>query len=284
MQKKVLVIIVTFNGKKWIRECVGSVLSSSYPADIMVIDNCSGDDTLDYVPADRAVIIRNSENMGFGAANNIGLRYALAHDYDYVYLLNQDAYLAGDTLEKLIAAHAKSPEYGLLSPVQFNADGRVDYQFGLRTGIKECSQTELPVRVDFVMAAHWLLAVSTIRCVGAFSPTFHHYGEDDNYIDRLYYHGLKAGVCTCAGAVHDRASRVVSKSQSSDRKCRIPIIRMSNPNFCKRWSFARSALWLCLCSFKNKSLIPVKFIPSLWRRRSVLWKNMQTSKNEGAFL
>ena len=87
--KKVLVIVVTFNGMKWLDRCLGSVRSSETPADLYVVDNASADGSADFVEREypEAVLVRNSENLGFTQANNVGFRYALENGYDFAYLL-----------------------------------------------------------------------------------------------------------------------------------------------------------------------------------------------------
>ena len=77
---KVLVVIVTYNALKWIQRCLRSVEKSTLQADVLVIDNGSTDGTLPLIRTDfpRTRIIETGENLGFGAANNRGLR--IAHD------------------------------------------------------------------------------------------------------------------------------------------------------------------------------------------------------------
>ncbi len=284
MEKKVLVIIVTYNGEKWIRRCVESVSESSFPADIMVIDNMSSDRTVECLPREGVILVRNTENAGFGAANNIGFAYAVEHGYDYVYLLNQDAYLEPGTLEKLVSVHSWSPEYAVLSPVQLNADGNADRQFQKKTGISRTTGYDIPVPVKFVMAAHWLIPVDVIRDVGAFSPSFHHYGEDDNYCDRAHYRGYKIGVVTSVTGIHDRGGRKTDKERRCRMKCLIPVIRMSDPSP-RAWSWTRSFLWLLLCSIRNFSMIPVRSAGALWKRRAGIKENRRLSRDsKGAFL
>lgn len=288
MEKKILVITVTYNGEKWIRRCVGSVRESILPAgitaDIMVIDNMSTDRTLECLPKEGIILVRNTENAGFGAANNIGFEYATEHGYDYVYLLNQDAYLLPDTLAKLASVHSWSPEYAVLSPVQMNADGNIDFRFRKKTGIAGTTEYDIPVPVDFVMAAHWLVPVDVIRELGAFSPSFHHYGEDDNYCDRAHYHGYKTGVVTSVAGIHDRGGRKEDKERHCRMKCLIPVIRMSDPSP-RAWSWTRGFLWLLLCSIRNFSMIPVKSAGRLWKRRGELKENRRLSRDtKGAFL
>lgn len=286
--KRILVIIVTYNGERWISRCLRSALQSSAIADILVVDNASSDDTMTIVDAvtannaDRVRVMRMEENMGFGAANNLGLRMAVAENYDYVYLLNQDAYLEADTLEKLVQVHQWNPQFGVLSPFQADDKGNADTLFAKHTGIKQMSRLDIPVEVNFVMAAHWFIPVDALKSVGAFSPVFHHYGEDENWIDRLHYHGLKAGVVTSVKGIHDRAQRQSSKEQQCRRKCLIPIIRMSRPR--GAWSLMKSMIWLVGCSIKNFNLIPVQSIPELWERLAEIHKNRTMSMAEGAFL
>lgn len=284
MEKKVLIIIVTYNGERWIQRCLDTAAQSTAEHEILIVDNASTDRTIQLISQspEKPTLIRSDVNLGFGAANNIGFRYALENKFDYVYLLNQDAYLQPDTIAKLIDVHSWNPSFGLLSPVQTDAEGIADVQFANKTGIQSTTKLDIPVRVDFVMAAHWLIPVSALEKVGAFSPTFHHYGEDDNWIDRLHFHGLLSGVVTSVAAIHDRSRREQSKEQKCTRKCLIPIIKMSNPS--KPWSFARSLFWLAGCSLKNWSPIPLKSALQLWKRRREIKKNRQESKSTGAFL
>ena len=89
---KILVVIVTYNGEHWMEKCIGSIMKSGVKADTYVIDNNSTDGTVAAVRVinPEAIIVESKENLGFGRANNIGMKYALDKGYDYVYLLNQD--------------------------------------------------------------------------------------------------------------------------------------------------------------------------------------------------
>ena len=114
---KVFVIVVTYNGMEWYERCFSSFRSSTIPVTTVVVDNDSQDGSVDYIRREfpEIVVIKSPENLGFGKANNIGIRYALDHGADYVFLLNQDAWIDPDALERLVSIHKKHPEYGLLS-------------------------------------------------------------------------------------------------------------------------------------------------------------------------
>lgn len=169
--KRVLVIVVTYNGMRWLERCLGSVPPW---ADVYVFDNDSTDGSAAFVASrfPSAKLVRSTDNLGFSKPNNLGFEYAAAHGYDYVYLLNQDAWLEEGSLEKLVAAAQAHPEYGVLSPLQMT-DGfkSLDFQFGklFRSALKQESEI---CEVPRVMAAHWLVPVSVIGTVGLLKKLF----------------------------------------------------------------------------------------------------------------
>ena len=70
------------------------------------------------------------KNLGFGRANNIGLKWALENDANFVFLNNQDAWVKPETIGGVISVSQSNPEYGILSPVHLNEAGdRLDHEF-----------------------------------------------------------------------------------------------------------------------------------------------------------
>ena len=220
MNSTILTIIVTYNGMKWIDKCIHSVISSSIKSDIFVVDNASSDGTPDYIAKNFPTVLltRSSKNLGFGAANNIGLQYAIDNRYEYVYLLNQDAWIKEDTFDKLISIQRQHPKFGILSPIQLEANEQhFDYNFGAiisqwNRESKACEDFFFGRKNEVlpfprIMAAHWLISRECLINVGGFSPAFFHYGEDNNYADRAWHKGYKVGVVTNATGIHDREKR-----------------------------------------------------------------------------
>jgi GT2 family glycosyltransferase len=287
---KVLVVIVTYNALKWIQKCLRSVEKSSLPADVLVIDNGSTDGTVPLIRTDfpRTRIIETGENLGFGAANNRGLRIAHDECYDFAYLMNQDAWLQKDTLEKLVAAH--KPEWGVLSPIQLNAGGKRDKRFKKKCGkyvdaaLKGYHNDSLIVEVPFVMAAHWLVSREAIATVGGFSPAFKQYGEDDNWIHRLCFHKLRCGVVPAASAVHDRGGRKLPHEKKMQLKCISTVVKVSDPNRNWRWMCIREVLELVGMGLKNFSTIPWRYISEFNERLPELKELRDASMERGAFL
>ena len=213
----VYIIIVTYNGLNWIDKCLAGIYSSTIPLQPIVIDNGSKDGTQNYIQTNfpEVIFFQNKENLGFGKANNIGLKYALEHDCDYVYLLNQDAWLKSDTIEILINIHQNHKEYGILSPLQLNSkEDALESIFADFCAEKRCHNLFFDMhnnksikdvyQIFSVPAAHWLISRQCLLDVGFFAPIFSHYGEDDNYAQRCNYHHYKIGVCPTTSAIHDK--------------------------------------------------------------------------------
>lgn len=262
--KRVLVIVVTYNGMRWLERCLGSVPPW---ADVYVFDNDSTDGSAAFVASrfPSAKLVRSTDNLGFSKPNNLGFEYAAAHGYDYVYLLNQDAWLEEGSLEKLVAAAQAHPEYGVLSPLQMT-DGfkSLDFQFGklYRSALKQESEI---FEVPRVMAAHWLVPVSVIGVVGPFEEAlFPLYGQDDEWCCRLHFLGLKVGVVPSARAVHDRALRKDPLERKVHRNYYTgSLVRLCNPSRPVFLTFLFVILFTFVKALKYRSLLPFKYLRQL---------------------
>lgn len=223
---KLFVIIVTYKGHRWYEQCFNSLRQSTFPVRTIVVDNASKDGTVEYIKEHYPEIhlIESKENLGFGRANNIAMRYALDHGCDYVFLLNQDAWVESDTFEKLIAIHQRHLEYGLLGPVQVNAE-KTKVLDGVIRFLVNPDNVNINMFSDLVIgnvdevypvaeinAAAWLLPRKTLETVGGFDPLFLHYGEDWNYLSRVLYHKMKVGMTPHIQVVHDCRDRVEQPS------------------------------------------------------------------------
>lgn len=266
--KRVLVIVVTYNGRQWLDRCLGSVPSW---ADVFVVDNDSTDGSADDVAArfPQAHLLRSAENLGFSKANNLGFKYALERGYDYVYLMNQDAWLAPGALEALVAAAEAHPDYAVLSPLQYQ-DGykAFDSQFAKLyhgsvegMGSQTASEPDEVVEVKRVMAAHWLVPVGALKTVGLFEEElFPLYGQDDDWCNRVRHHKLRVGVVPAAKAVHDRAQRQEARQKVIRRNYYIgSLVRLCDPNRPLWERFAFVCLFTLVKSVKYGSLLPFKY-------------------------
>lgn len=223
MDKSVYIIIVTYNGMRngWIEKCLLSIANSIIKVNVFIIDNASTDNTVDFLLNNEfgfpLKVEKSKVNLGFGRANNVGIGRALNERADYIFLLNQDAYLYPETIGKLIEVHQKYPEYGILSPIHLNGNGTtLDRNFSVYISHDRNKSIYYDAikgnmkhiyEVPFVNAAAWLLPRKTLEIIGGFDPMFFHYGEDDNYCQRVIYHGFRIGVVCNAEILHDREDR-----------------------------------------------------------------------------
>ena len=243
-KSNICVIIVTYNGAKWLSKCLSSLNNSTLSSDIIIVDNSSKDETLEIIKSADGVtkLFAQSENLGFGKACNIGLKYAYGEGYEFFFLLNQDAYVETNCLENLIRSFKKA-NAGILSPIHYNGT-RIALDVGFREGIKskefihdfESGQWKKEFyKGSFVNAAAWMLDRRTLYRVGLFHPLFFHYGEDKNYAKRVQYAHLDILIDKKSAILHDRENRGVNLLKDRpefnfERVCKQILLNPYNPN------------------------------------------------------
>nr|WP_315187133.1 glycosyltransferase family 2 protein [uncultured Albidiferax sp.] len=117
------VVIVNYNAGSLLAECVGSALSQA--DEVLVVDNASRDASMDecaqlYSADRRLALIRNSANLGFAAACNIGYLQAKG---DYILFLNPDCFLEPMAVANLLAALHGDSSVGMVGGLLMNLDG-----------------------------------------------------------------------------------------------------------------------------------------------------------------
>ena len=122
------VIITTYNSARFIRTCLEHLLASTTPPEIIVVDNCSTDDTAAIVTHDFPTVtfLRNANNLGFGAANNRGAKLAAGQ---YFCFMNPDVYVAPTTLTRLARQLDEQPLVGMVGPQLIYPDGHIQDSF-----------------------------------------------------------------------------------------------------------------------------------------------------------
>lgn len=114
MTPLVSIIILNWNGKEHIGECLSSVLASNYPTfEIIVVDNASTDGSIDIIKqTEKVILIQNQCNAGFAAGNNIGFSAAKGK---YVVTLNNDTTVEPDWLNEPVRRFENEEKTGLIS-------------------------------------------------------------------------------------------------------------------------------------------------------------------------
>jgi len=273
--KSIAAIVVTFNGEKWIQSCFSGLILSPSISHIFVIDNGSSDDTIALIKAigsRKVFLFQNKKNIGFGRANNIGIRYALNSGADGVLLINQDAWLLDDGLERLVNTLEKTTHLGIVSPVHFDGSGRVldtafaNYLSGVLSPEQKtkmiCKTFENPfIEIRFVNAACWLMSVNCIKRVGLFDTLFTHYGEDNNFLERARYHGIGVAIVPNSFLIHDRQGREKNRfhmfAETRFRVYLLLLLDINVPIYNCMHSTLRQVLHSCLDAAKTKSYLNI---------------------------
>ena len=124
------VLIVTYNRISLLRECVDAVMGQTHAASALyVVDNKSDDGTAEYLAGiddARLRVILSDENLGGAGGFALGVSEALGHDdYDWLILIDDDAILASDYLEKMAQAVAEHRTHALFAGA-VKCEGAVD--------------------------------------------------------------------------------------------------------------------------------------------------------------
>jgi len=202
---KTLIAIATYNGEKYISNCLNSIPNSP-DVQIYIFDNNSTDSTLQLIKQSKKniTLIESDVNLGFGGANNEMINYAIINKFDFIFLMNQDTYFLKNCLENLLSIAQTKEKLYIYSPLHLASDGKtLDQNFA--NYIEDLNlDSKHSFEAAFVNAAAWLIPIKTLKKVGGFCPDFFHYGEDRNYAQRLKYFGGQFLIIPQAKLIHDR--------------------------------------------------------------------------------
>jgi N-acetylglucosaminyl-diphospho-decaprenol L-rhamnosyltransferase len=198
--EQVTVIIVTYNSA----HCV-SALGATMGAHphVVVVDNGSHDDTVAQVRRclPQAVVIENSANRGFGAANNLALNTVQT---PFALLLNPDCELTADNLAQMVGFANLHPEVAILAPQLVDQRGNkdVNYRWPNLSWKSTTPAADGPCCVGFACGACLLFNMALMQPLGFFDEAFFLYYEDDDLCTRAFEQHLPIVVLPSATAIH----------------------------------------------------------------------------------
>ena len=206
MAKKISIVIVSYNVRRYLDQCLESVQKAlkGIEAEIFVVDNDSKDDTLKVLPDKYpwVTFIANDENVGFARANNQAIRQSTGQ---YVLLLNPDTTVGEHTLREALSFMDSHPNAGGAGVMMHNEDGTRAPEsrraiptpwvsamkmlgFTRRYYMSDLPWDE-PCQIEVISGAFCLLRKTALDKIGLLDENFFMYGED---ID-LSYRLLKGG-------------------------------------------------------------------------------------------
>ncbi len=200
---EVTLLILNYNGAKYIKNCLDSVLKTDYPKlKVVMIDNASTDGSLEYVEKHypQVKFLKNHKNHGFAKAYNKALQDVKS---DLVLLLNNDTIVEPDWLRQLMPYIANDKQVSALNPKilltqnknVINAAGGNCDLFGIGwnrgNGEVDGGQYESVEEVFYANGAAMLIRRDAWKNVGSFDDQYFMYGEDLDWCWRARLKGYK---------------------------------------------------------------------------------------------
>lgn len=175
---------------------------------VYVVDNSRDETTRRHLAEDPLVVYIASDNIGYGAGHNIGIRQAIAHGADYHIVMNSDLYWSDPVVEKCHEYMEAHPQVGQMMPNVYYPDGSQQYQCKLiPTPVDLLLKRFLPRRAkerrmrrfqleftgyDHIMNVPYLsgcfmfFRVKALQEVGLFDERFFMYPEDIDITRRMH--------------------------------------------------------------------------------------------------
>jgi len=250
------IVIVNWNTKDLLRRCVESIANSNIPTqfEVVVVDNASHDESLALINDSPSVqsllatqqlkIVQNSENVGFGRANNQA--FALTKS-PFVFLLNPDAQVDPDAVGKLLQTIRSNHGIGACGPRILNADGSIQTSVYFsppspwHTFLWQLKlYLVLPgkLRGELLLGRHWthnrrrdvpmligaalLVRREVIDEVGGFDEQFEMYSEDHEWCWRMRKSGWRVVFDPSATVTH-HGGVSATKRWSNEEKLRVRL-------------------------------------------------------------
>lgn len=222
-QPKVFVVVLNYNGKEVIKRCLTSLFKVNYSNfEVVFVDNNSTDGSLELAKScfSKANFIKNKENIGYAAGNNVGIRFSLERMADYVLLLNNDTEVENDFLTKLVEVAESDKKIGLISPVIFHGKTKEVWFSGgdiLWRKMSSRNRQDIPTRdhyeSEFITGCSMLVKASVFKEIGLLDEDYFLYWEDADFSLRATKKGFKNAVVSSSWVYHFEASEKNRKNK-----------------------------------------------------------------------
>lgn len=226
---RVAVIVINWNGRRFLGRCLGSLFAQTYrDFHVVLVDNGSTDGSVDFVRErfSQVCLIANEVNRGFAAANNQAIQ---ATESEFVVTLNNDTEVAPEWLAELVKAADAQPTVGACasrmlfahSPAVINSAGialdRVGIAWDWRGGELDNPAEREPVDVFGACAGAALYRRSMLNEIGLFDGDFFAYLEDVDLAWRAQWAGWRALSVPTARVLHCHSGTGVEGSPFKNR-------------------------------------------------------------------
>ena len=224
---KAAIIIVNWNGKKFLQNCLDSVYKQTYKNfQVYFVDNGSIDDSSEFVNENypKVTIIKLDKNYGFAKGNNIGIKEAFKDELvEYIVCLNNDTIVDKNWLKELAKTAQKGNTIGavqskilLCNKKTLHSTGgilKIDFSSESRGfGEKDKNQYDHDEEVEIAIGCSLLIKRHILKTIGFFEERFFCYKEDDDLCIRIKLFGYKIFYSAKSIVYHFHSSTFKAKS------------------------------------------------------------------------
>jgi len=218
------IIIVSFNTKKYLRNCLDSLYRDNVNTEVIVVDNGSSDGSQNMVKSffPQVKLIQNKKNFGFGKANNIGVANSCG---EIIFFLNSDTIVPKGILKKIIKFFQKYPRAGVMAPLVKLPSGEIQpYSFGedtslfglIRDKFLKAKFEAKTQKVDWVTGAALCCRRNVFNQISGFDENFFMYFEDNDLCVRARKLGFPVYLYSGAEIIHFGGKSIESSHLRSD--------------------------------------------------------------------
>lgn len=190
----VAAIVVTYNRKELLKECIEALKASTYSVDVIVIDNNSTDGTKEYIAnlvGGNVIYKRLKKNLGGAGGFSAGMKYAVKKGYKYIWIMDDDTIVKEDSLETLLKAKDEiAGDFGFISSSVKWIDGS-DCKMNRQTYKEQITDNEksyvmkgiYPVKAATFVSL--LFSSDAIKQIGLPLKEYFIWGDDKEYTLRM---------------------------------------------------------------------------------------------------
>ena len=249
---KVLAIILNYKTYELTLDLIQQLQGIHYTdLDILVVDNCSPNESAEILEEKKSELgyelIANDKNAGYAAGNNVGIRYAIEHGYEYSWILNNDLRIVDeDILNKLMDSMNEHKDVACVGPQSIDIDGFVtapyceqptvwNMTFGIGMTRKERAKyKEISRKVYRVFGCCMLLKNEAMQLIDCMDESTFLYCEEEILAERLKAIDKTCYYCADAKIVH-LESMTVKKEQGNRSIKRIKTVLNSMDIYLKNY-------------------------------------------------
>lgn len=222
--KRVDVVVLNWNGWSDTVVCLASLQKQDYANfNLLVVDNGSTDGSVFQIKKamPSVELLQTGVNLGFGGGCNVGIRHALAHGADYVWLINSDATVDPGALSALVCVAEKNPTLASVGSVLYEADSEHQIQLwgggSVNRWLGRSRHQISPAALDFISGASVLLCRTALEEVGMFDEAnFFMYWEDTDLGFRFRRAGWQLAVAEDSRVWHKQSASLGKRSPLLD--------------------------------------------------------------------